>query len=849
MLRLALPCLASFLAAAPLLARQQPDSGYFVIRLGTDTTGIERYVWEADRLVITSVRRSPRTEVREVTVLFGPDGVVQRAELVSRDAGAAPGTAGTRIVITFGADSATIETTRPDGTTSTRRAAFGREELPLRLGVYAPYDVMLHEVLGSKGELTAARSFWGGTGESPLRIERLGRDSAVLHDPVLGEMRARVDRRNHLVALTTGGGFGTSVERVRSLDLEALTREFAARDAAGRGLGFLSPRDTVLATVHGAELKLDYGRPSKRGRPIFGGLVPWNRVWRLGANRATHLWTGRDLIMDGTLVPAGTYTLYLLPSHSGWRLIINRQTGQEGTEYDSAQDLARIRLRTTTLPQPVEQLTLAIEEQGDGGVIHIRWDRTQASAPFTLAPLTAVRRTLEEVGRAHGGRRRIEEVSTLLLRGSGVSHWLGQNPTPVADLPAAPIQEYRRAIDFANRRWRAEQVVVLDSVVRGFGTQRQVSGWDDGIAFNVFPNGHAVRAPADAAIVRAFELLHHPLGALRAAWAPGADLALEPGRPNRIRVTRDGRTLSLAFDPTTRLITAVATPAYHAMLGDVTLETLFEDYRDVQGLRLPGRIVTRLDGVTITEIQLDSIAVDAAVGDLAAPAAVRDAPPPESGITVAAEELAPGVWHLTGGSHHSVLIEFADHLMLVEAPQGDARTLAVIARARELRPDKPLRYVVNTHHHFDHAGGIRAAVAEGLTVITHEGNRAFIEDIVRRPHTFMQDALARNPRPLAIETLANRRTLRDATRTVELYAVRGRHSGTMLVAYLPRERLLIQADLFNPPPPGAPSWAAPFADELLQLVRTRGLGVERIVPIHGSVVPFAELEAVATRAN
>jgi len=474
----------------------------------------------------------------------------------------------------------------------------------------------------------------------------------------------------------------------------------------------------------------------------------------------------------------------------------------------------------------------------------------QVSAPFTFGQPTAARRTLAEVGNAHGGRRRIEAVRTLLLRGSGIAYWLGQNPTPDAALPAAPIQEYRRAIDFANRRWRQEQVVVLDSVVRGFGTQRQVSAWDDGIAFDLFPNGHAVRAPADAAIGRALELVHHPIGALQAAWAPGADLALEPGRPNRIRVTRDGRTLTLEFDPATHLISAIETPAYHALLGDVALETVFDEYRDVQGLWLPSRIVTRLDGLTITEIRLDSITVDAVVGDLAAPATVRDAAPPESDITVAAEELAAGVWHLTGGSHHSVLIEFADHLMLIEAPLDDARTLAVIAKARALRPGKPLRYVVNTHHHFDHAGGIRAAVAEGLTVITHEGNRAFLEDIVRRPHTLVRDALARNPRPLAVETVTDQRTFGDAIRAVELHAVRGsRHSGTMLVAYLPRERLLIQADLFSPPPPGAPPWPAPFADDLLALIRSRGLRVERIVPIHGHVAPLADLVAAAGRAS
>src|SRR5690606_6305450 len=260
--RLALPLFALLLAAPALRAQVQPDSGYFVIRLGTDTLGIERYVRTADRLEIVSVQRSPRTVVREFTLLFGADGVLERVEVLSRRADAAPG-AGTRSVITFPESGTTIEITRPDGTSDTRRVGFGREEIALNYDLYSPYEVMLQEVLASDGRITAARAFSGG-GESPFRVERIGRDSATLQEPVLGELRARVDRRNRIVALAVGGEFGPSVVRTRSLDLDAFAAEFAARDAAGRGLGELSPRDTVLATVQGAEVFVDYGRPSRR---------------------------------------------------------------------------------------------------------------------------------------------------------------------------------------------------------------------------------------------------------------------------------------------------------------------------------------------------------------------------------------------------------------------------------------------------------------------------------------------------------------------------------------------------------------------------------------------------------
>src|SRR5262249_53757982 len=158
--------------------------------------------------------------------------------------------------------------------------------------------------------------------------------------------------------------------------------------------------------------------------------------------------------------------------------------------------------------------------------------------------------------------------------------------------------------------------------------------------------------------------------------------------------------------------------------------TTFSDYQGVSGLKLPARLTTKTDKYTTADIRVTRQAIDADVGDLSAPPAVRSAPPIEGPppATVTVEELAKGVWFLAGQSHHSVVAEFGDHLVLIEAPQNDMRALAVIAKARELRPGKPLTQVINTHHHFDHSGGLRAAVSEGLTVITHSANVAFYKD-------------------------------------------------------------------------------------------------------------------------
>ena len=133
-----------------------------------------------------------------------------------------------------------------------------------------------------------------------------------------------------------------------------------------------------------ANVEVAYSRPFKRGRVIFGNVVPWNQVWRTGANAATQFTTSADLMFGTTVVPAGKYTLWSLPTPTGTKLIINSQTGQWGTDYDAKRDLALVDLTARVLNAPVEQFTIAVEPAGQGGVLKLAWDRTEYSIPFTV---------------------------------------------------------------------------------------------------------------------------------------------------------------------------------------------------------------------------------------------------------------------------------------------------------------------------------------------------------------------------------------------------------------------------------------------------------------------------------
>ena len=357
-------------------------------------------------------------------------------------------------------------------------------------------------------------------------------------------------------------------------------------------------------------------------------------------------------------------------------------------------------------------------------------------------------------------------------------------------------------------RTRIEQTRTPDfTYFQGQAPQKQVLGIDGDVGYNVAADGVAARVPNATANDRRAEVYHHPLTIVRAALDPAAKLANPRTQDNQSVVdvtTANGLKFTLAIDSTSKRPTRVVSMTDNTNLGDVAIETSFADYREVSGLQLPAHLMTKIDKYATADLRVTKQTVDGEAGDLAAPAAAASAAPiaGPAPATVTVEQVAKGIWFLAGQSHHSVLVEFSDHLTLIETPQNDTRALAVIAKARELRPGKPLTEVVNTHHHFDHSGGIRAAISEGLTVITQKANAAFYQDAVGRSHTIVPDALARNPKPLKIETVDEELALKDAAMTVNLYHIAGSsHADTLLMAYFPENGFLSKPMCTAPAPP------------------------------------------------
>lgn len=355
------------------------DSGAFVVRLGTDTLSLEQYKRTATQVRGEYVIRAPRSVHRIYINDLNPDGTIRRSELITHNIGGGPGPMETKLSVEFVGDTAIMVSPRGDSTV-TQKLAVPRGTYPYTLHVYGLFEHIARQARASGKDSVAFTALASSDRTSGGYVKKLRGDTLLLtfyqgQLAGLGPFTFRLDPQGRLVWLT-GKGSTVQVDVVR---VPSVPMAQAGPMFANRPLGQLSTRDTARATLSGAELWVDYSRPQKRGREIFGNVVPWNSVWRTGANAATQLNTTADVVIGGATVPAGKYTLWTLPTQTGWKLIINKQTGQWGTMYDAQQDLVRVDAKVETLGSPVEQFIIAF----DSGALTFAWDKTRVSVPVS----------------------------------------------------------------------------------------------------------------------------------------------------------------------------------------------------------------------------------------------------------------------------------------------------------------------------------------------------------------------------------------------------------------------------------------------------------------------------------
>jgi glyoxylase-like metal-dependent hydrolase (beta-lactamase superfamily II) len=479
------------------------------------------------------------------------------------------------------------------------------------------------------------------------------------------------------------------------------------------------------------------------------------------------------------------------------------------------------------------------------------------------------------------------------IRYSGSTGYLaasGQNYSPGNDWPANQMTSYTRTIDYEARSSTEDLTLEAGSGQGGpagggnsplitsplDGPQREISMVSGDYAWTM--EGTTVVPTLAEAEQRQLDIWLTPHGCLIAALAPGADPIVitrseqGKGQIRAVSFMALGKYRVQCAINDRNLVDRIQTYFPNPVVGDMYYEVVFSDYQDFDGVMFPTDFHAHHDldddlegeGVNVSGghnqfgLTVSSVEINVADATLTVPDAVRAATVPP--VRVESQQVADGVWYVGGGSHASVAVEFQDFITVVEAPLNEERSLAVIAEVKRLIPNKPIRYLVSSHHHWDHMGGVRAYVAqEGVTIVVAGSNYAYYSEILAvRPWTLEPDRLAIAPpeevaEGYTFESVGRKYVLTDGTKVMELHNVQGlAHAQGMLMVYLPQEKIVIEADLFTPPAPNAPTptTVSQSSRTLYDNVQRLNLDVETIAPIHGGrVYPWADFASIVNAAG
>lgn len=492
------------------------------------------------------------------------------------------------------------------------------------------------------------------------------------------------------------------------------------------------------------------------------------------------------------------------------------------------------------------------------------------TATLLTARAQDVKATLAAASAAMGS------VQNVQYSGTGTNAAFGQAYAPGGAWPVFKVTDYNVALDYVGNTMRVLiERTNPDGPARGGGgiplfgagnPQKLNQALNNRTAWNVNTNpapGADPNVPQQAGLTaRLLEFWTTPHAVLNAAdAATEANTATLAGKVISFTMFATPVKVTLGADNS---VSRVEYRTAQPVVGDTLTEITYTQYKQFPRGKFPMHITVRQGGFPILDIAVTNVEINGVIKSVPIPQSVQASytanppparnaaptPPPQNVVTT---KVADGVYYLTGGSHHSMLVEFADHLVLFETPQTDARAMAVIEAARKTVPSKPIRYVVNSHNHFDHLGGVRAAMAEGITIITAAANKPYYEQIAKMPHTINPDLLAKSPKTPTVEAVAAKRVMSDATQTLEIYPLPTNHTSTMLVGYLPKAKVLFEVDVYTPgaanaPPPATPAAANPVTAAFYDQLQVMKLDVSQILPGHGPrMVTVADLKAAIAR--
>jgi glyoxylase-like metal-dependent hydrolase (beta-lactamase superfamily II) len=432
-------------------------------------------------------------------------------------------------------------------------------------------------------------------------------------------------------------------------------------------------------------------------------------------------------------------------------------------------------------------------------------------------------------------------LGSVRYTGSGLNFALGQAPNPSSPWPKFNVKTYERVIDFDAGATSQTMVRTQGENPPHGGGLQPIVGEQTQTQINGFAQPWASK----------FEAWVTPVGFLKGALASGnATLQAKTAGGKKYNVVSymvDGKYKVNGYIDDRNLVDKVETWVENPVLGDMPVEATYSDYKEFHGLKFPSKIVETQGGYPVMDLTITDANRNVVAG-VQPPG--KDAAPQNPIFGVDETLIADDVYYFTGGTHHSVIVNFNDYVVVIEGPLDEARSSAVIGEVKKLYFNKPIRYLVNTHAHFDHAGGIRTYAAEGATILTYQMNKPYYEKTFAMPRTLAPDKLLQSKKKAVIEAVGEKRVLSDGTHTIELYHVPNQHNEGMLIAYLPKEKIVVEADLYTPGAPGAPTPnpVSPYTVSLLENLDRLKLDYDKILGLHGRLATKDELLKAAGRA-